>query len=64
MNPEEAPKAEGEWRFRLAVPSADVEEMLPAVRLFASLREESTPQEYGRAKEAFVNAISQASVIS
>lgn len=64
MNPEEAPKAEGEWRFRLAVPSADVEEMLPAVRLFASLREESTPQEYGRAKEAFMNAISQASVIS
>jgi len=64
MNPKDAPKSEGEWRFRLAVPSADVEEMLPAVRLFASLREESTPQEYGRAKEAFVNAISQASVIS
>jgi hypothetical protein len=64
MNPEEAPKSEGEWRFRLAVPSADIEEMLPAVRLFASLREESTPQEYGRAKEAFVNAVSQASVIS
>ena len=35
-----------------------------AVRLFASLRQESTPQEYGRAKEAFMNAISQASVIS
>lgn len=47
----------GAWRLLLAVPQADVEEMLPAVRLAAALREGATPLEYTRAKEHFLHAV-------
>lgn len=47
----------GAWRLRLAVPQADVEEMLPAVRLAAALREGATPLEYTRAKDHFLEAV-------
>ena len=47
----------GSWRLLLAVPQADVEEMLPAVRLAAALREGATPLEYTRAKDHFLGAV-------
>jgi hypothetical protein len=47
----------GAWRLLLAVPQADVEEMLPAVRLAAALREGATPLEYTRAKDHFLEAV-------
>ena len=47
----------GAWRLLLAVPQADVEEMLPAVRLAAALREGATPLEYTRAKDHFLDAV-------
>ena len=47
----------GAWRLLLSVPQADVEEMLPAVRLAAALREGATPLEYTRAKDHFLDAV-------
>jgi hypothetical protein len=47
----------GAWRLLLAVPQADVEEMIPAVRLAAALREGATPLEYTRAKDHFLDAV-------
>ena len=47
----------GAWRLMLAVPQADVEEMLPAVRLAAVLREGATPLEYTRAKDHFLHEV-------
>ena len=61
QEPESVPLVEemepGSWRLLLAVPQADVEEMLPAVRLAAALREGATPLEYTRAKDHFLGAV-------
>lgn len=47
----------GTWRFRLAVPQADIEEMLPVLRLLTDIRKGATPEEYGRAKQAFLEGV-------
>ena len=47
----------GAWRFRLAVPRADIEEMLPALRIVTDIRKGDTPEEYGRAKTAFLKGV-------
>jgi len=47
----------GAWRFRLAVPEADIEEMLPVLRVLTDLRKGATPEEYGRAKQAFLEGV-------
>lgn len=47
----------GAWRFRLAVPQADIEEMLPVVRVLTDLRKGATLEEYGRAKQAFLAGV-------
>jgi len=47
----------GAWRFRLAVPQADIEEMLPVLRVITDLRKGATPEEYGRAKQAFLEGV-------
>jgi len=47
----------GAWRFRLAVPRADIEEMLPALRIVTDIRKGDTPEEYGRAKAAFLKSV-------
>ena len=68
--PEEKPRVElqsyenefesatsGAWRFRLAVPQADIEEMLPVLRVITDLRKGATPEEYGRSKQAFLEGL-------
>lgn len=52
----------GAWRLLLTVPQADVEEMLPAVRLAAALREGATPLEYTRAKDHFLDAVRRVAI--
>lgn len=51
------PDVSGAWRFRLAIPEADIEEMLPALRVITGLRKGDTPEEYGRAKQAFLAGV-------
>jgi hypothetical protein len=60
--PAEAVMDPGAWRLLLAVPQADVEEMLPAVRLAAALREGATPLEYTRAKDHFLDNVRRVAI--
>jgi hypothetical protein len=47
----------GRWRLRVDVPSADLEEILPAVRI-ARAAASRAPADYERAKAAFLGAVS------
>jgi hypothetical protein len=48
----------GRWRMRVDVPSADMQEILPAARLLQNAASRA-PADYGRAKAAFIDALQQ-----
>jgi hypothetical protein len=52
----------GRWRWRMEVPGAEAEEMLPAVRLLGALRRGSARADYARAKAAFLDSLRSAGV--
>ena len=43
--------------WRSTAPQADIEEMLPVLRLLTDIRKGATPEEYGRAKQAFLEGV-------
>ena len=51
----------GRWRLRVDVPSADMQEILPAARLLQSAASRA-PTDYGRAKAAFIEALKDISL--
>ena len=53
--------AAGRWRLRVDVPTADMQEILPAARLLQSATSRG-PADYERAKTAFITAVKQVSL--